>query len=211
MSEMTTTTSTTNGTGQPSGAIVARYGRYYRNTRYLIAVLCIGYGLWSINDGFVRYPRANEAAIQKEVDRVETASGKQVTAEERKEIAAKTTLPHPGWDVPFNRGAGIILPPLGIALLAWTLYNSRGEYRLEGETLHVPGHPPVPLDNIRKIDKRLWERKGIAYIEYEGPQSGKRAQLKLDDFVYERGPTDAIFERIEKHVADMVQGQGTPT
>jgi hypothetical protein len=208
---VTETTSTMKDAGQQPGAIVARYGRYYRNTRYLIAAMCIGWGLYSIYDGFVRYPKVNEAAVQKEVERVETAGGKKVTPEERKEIAAKTTLPHPGWDVPFNRGAGIILPPLGIALLAWMLYNSRGEYRLEGDTLHVPGHPPVPLDNIRKIDKRLWERKGIAYIEYEVQQSAKPAQLKLDDFVYERGPTDAIFERIEKHAADIVRRHETPT
>lgn len=207
---MTETTTTTATTDDPPATIVARYGRYYRNTRYLIAVMCIGWGLYSLYDGFVRYPRQNEAAVQKEVDRVETASGRKVTAEERKEIAAKTTLPHPGWDVPFNQWAGMLLPPLGIALLAWMLYNSRGEYRLEGNVLHIPGHPPVPLDNVRKIDKRLWERKGIAVIEYEDPASGKRKQFKLDDFVYEREPTDAIFDRVEKHVADMVQGQDAP-
>jgi hypothetical protein len=207
VTETTTTAATTN---DPPPTIVARYGRYYRNTRYLIAVMCIGWGLYSLYDGFVRYPRENEAAVQKEVDRVETASGLRVTSEERRAIAAKTTLPHPGWDVPFNQWAGMLLPPLGIALLAWMLYNSRGEYRLEGHTLHVPGHPPVPLDNVRKIDKRLWERKGIALIEYEDPASGKRKQFKLDDFVYEREPTDAIFDRVEKHVADMVQGRGAP-
>lgn len=201
-----TETNSSSSTDQPT-TIVARYGRYYRNTRYLIAVLCIGWGLYSIYDGFVRYPRDNAAAIQKEIDRVETASGRQVTPEERAEIATKTTLPHPGWDVPFNQWAGILLPPVGLALLAWMLYNSRGEYRLQDNVLHVPGHPPIPLDNIRKIDKRLWERKGIVYIEYEEPASGKRRQFKLDDFVYEREPTDAIFDRVEKHVADMVQQQ----
>jgi hypothetical protein len=46
-------------------------------------------------------------------------------------------------------------------------------------------------------------------IEYEDPPSGKRSQFKLDDFVYERDPTDAIFDRIEKHVASMLQ-QGSP-
>jgi hypothetical protein len=75
--------------------------------------------------------------------------------------------------------------------------------------LHVPGHPPIPLNNIRKVDKRLWERKGIAYVEYEVPGSAERRQFKLDDFVYERQPTDAIFERIEKHVSAMLE-QGSP-
>ena len=195
----------TNNTGSFATTIVARAGRYYRNTRYLIAAICIGYGLWSIYDGFVRYPRANAAAIQKEVERVEAASGQPVTPAQREDIASKTTLPHPGYDVPFNRRAGMILPPLGIALLAWALYNSRGEYRLADDVLHVPGHPPIPLDNIRKVDKRLWERKGIAYVEYEVPGSAQRRQFKLDDFVYERQPTDAIFERIEKHVSAMLE------
>ena len=198
----------TNNTGS-SATIVARAGRYYRNTRYLIAAMCIGWGLYSIYDGFVKYPRDNEAAIQKEVERVEEASGQTVTPAQRADIASKTTLPHPGWDVPFNQWAGMILPPLGIALLAWALYNSRGEYRLADEVLHVPGHPPIPLDNIRKVDKRLWERKGIAYVEYEVPGSAERRQFKLDDFVYERQPTDAIFERIEKHVSAMLE-QGSP-
>lgn len=198
----------TNNTGSPT-TIVARAGRYYRNTRYLIAAICIGYGLWSIYDGFVRYPRDNAAAIQKEVERVEEASGQKLTPAQRADIASKTTLPHPGYDVPFNQWAGIILPPLGFALLAWALYNSRGEYRLADDVLHVPGHPPIPLDSIRKIDKRLWERKGIAYIEYEPPGSAQRRQFKLDDFVYERQPTDAIFERIEKHVSAMLE-QGSP-
>ena len=198
----------TNNTGS-SATIVARAGRYYRNTRYLIAAMCIGWGLYSIYDGFVKYPRDNEAAIQKEVARVEEASGQTVSPAQRADIASKTTLPHPGWDVPFNRGAGMILPPLGIALLVWALYNSRGEYRLADDVLHVPGHPPIPLDNIRKVDKRLWERKGIAYVEYEVPGSAERRQFKLDDFVYERQPTDAIFERIEKHVSVMLE-QGSP-
>jgi hypothetical protein len=198
----------TNNTASPT--IVARAGRYYRNTRYLIVAMCVGWGVYSIYDGFVKYPRANEAAVQKEVERVETASGQTVTPAQREDIRSKTTLPHPGWDVPFNRGAGIILPPLGIALLAWALYNSRGEYRLAADQLHIPGHPPIPLDNIRKIDKRLWERKGIAYIEYEVPGSTERRQFKLDDFVYDRQPTDAIFEQIEKHVGAMLE-QGNPS
>ena len=99
------------------------------------------------------------------------------------------------------------MPSLGLALLIWTLYRSRGEYRLSGHTLYVPGHPPIPLESIVKMDKTLWDKKGIAWIEYALPSSDGPADptgsrtLKLDDFVYDRDPTDAIVERIEQIIA----------
>lgn len=181
-------TETTNSIEGPT-TIVARYGRYYRNTRYLIAALAVGMGMWFLYDGLVKWPRENA-----------------------ENIAREQPVAHSELDLRLQKILGTTLPPLGIALLAWMLYNSRGAYRLAENVLNAPGHPPIPLDNIRKLDKRLWERKGIAVIEYEDPASGQRRQLKLDDFVYEREPTDAIFDRIEKHVADMVQQQqGTPS
>ncbi len=80
------------------------------------------------------------------------------------------------------------------------LYNSRGEYRMADNTLHVPGHPPVPLENIRQIDETRFARKGIVYIDYDVPASAVTARLKLDDFVYDQAPTDAIFDRIKATV-----------
>ena len=71
---------------------------------------------------------------------------------------------------------------------------------MAGDTLEVPGHPPVTLENIRKIDKRKWDRKGIAYLHYEIGTPPHPGVLKLDDFAYERGPTDDILERVEKGV-----------
>src|SRR5881392_748804 len=141
----------------PKGEVVARAATYYRVTRYIMVVVLFGYGIWSIRDGFFRYPRENAEA---------RAAGKEV-------------LPHPGLDVPFNRTFGIVLPPLAIIYLVYMLYKSRGEHRLAGETLYSPGHPPVPFDAITALDQRLWDRKGIAHIDYE--LNGKRGRITLDD------------------------------
>jgi hypothetical protein len=75
-----------------------------------------------------------------------------------------------------------------------TLHVSRGTYRLTGDTLEVPGHPPVRLGEITEIDSSKWDRKGIAYLRYQtaGRASGR---MTLDDFVYEREPTDQIYDR----------------
>ncbi len=173
----------------PQGEIIARAGRYYRWTRYLISIgLLIIYGSFFIKDGFFTWPRELQKAQQLE------AIGSHAEVK-----------PHSETDIRFQQALGVAMPLLGLALLAWTLYNSRGEYRLSGNTLHIPGHPPVPLESIVSIDQTLWDRKGIAYIEYVPTAAGGSAEptrtLKLDDFVYDRDATDAIVERIEQLVA----------
>jgi hypothetical protein len=112
----------------------------------------------------------------------------------------KTGTPHSDLDIRFQKVLGSLLPPVGLALLGWTLYQSRGAYRLRGGVLSVPGHPDVPLDSIREMDMSSWDRKGIAWVGYErGP--GDVQWLVLDDFVYDRPPTDKIVKRIETHLA----------
>jgi hypothetical protein len=172
-----TSTNDIEQTTEPGGDVVARAGTYYRNTRYIIGIGVFLMGLWFIRDGYFKWPKENAQA---------RAEGKGI-------------LPHPGWDVPSNQVLGVVLPPLALVLLARWLYLSRGEYRLSGQTLHVPGHPPVPFEMITTIDKRQWDRKGIAYIEYE--VNGRHGQLKLDDFVYDRPPTDRIYDAIVKFVS----------
>ena len=56
----------------------------------------------------------------------------------------------------------------------------------------------------------MWDRKGIAFVGYEG-LDGRPGKLKLDDFIYEREPTDAIFKRIEDYVAPAAQQQAEET
>src|SRR5438477_1356559 len=153
--------------------IVARYAKYHRNKQYLLVLLFFGFGIACIYHGFFIYPKQNAAAISK-----------------------GQNPPHAEYDAPLNKLLGIILPPLAIFVLWRTLYTSRGEYRLEGQTLHIPGHPRIPLSAIRTIDKKLWDRKGIALIEYELSEGGERKKFRVDDVVYEREPTDRIMDQI---------------
>jgi hypothetical protein len=162
----------------PRGDVVARASMEYRVKRYLMVALLVGWGVWSLYDGYVRYPTENEQALRN------------TPGLEKK--------PHTTTDIMLNRWIGYVLPPVGLALLAFAQYNSRGRYELRGQVLNVPGHPPVPLDAIRAIDKTDWDRKGIAYLDYE-LANGTKGRLRLDDFIYERQPTDDIFKRIEDY------------
>jgi hypothetical protein len=172
-----------------TGPVVAKAGQYYRVARYLMTLLLVCYGLWSIYDGFYSWPHWTDTHPLEQ--------------------------PKTHTDIILNRILGVCLPPMGLVVLVWAIYNSRGEYRLENGVLNVPGHPPIPLDKIQSINKESWDRKGIAYIEYDlthapaarakgstGPVSyearGARGKFRLDDFVYERDPTDKIFKAIEE-------------
>jgi hypothetical protein len=190
-----------------SGPVIARAGRYYRVARYLMTLLLIGYGCWSIYDGFVSWPNWP--------------------------ITHPDEKPKTDTDIMLNKVLGVVLPPMGLFILFWALFNSRGEYRLEDGVVYVPGHPPIPLDNIHSINRELWDRKGIAYVEYEltnapasrpkgaGPTVGpvkyegvsqaQRSTFKLDDFVYDREATDKIFKTIEEALLKAAATASPPT
>jgi hypothetical protein len=166
-------------TSNPSADVVALPDRSFRMKRYLIVAMLIGMGLWFCYDGFYNWP--------KQLREAEDLKKQQLTPSEK---------PHSETDILNNKRLGMILPPVGLAVLFYFLYGSRGAYRLSGQVLHVPGHPPIPVESITLIDKSKWERKGIARIEYE--LDGKQRSFKLDNFIYQEEPTRLILKRLEE-------------
>jgi hypothetical protein len=161
--------------------IVARGATYYRVTRYIFSLVLLAMGAWFAYDGFHNWPRQNELHLLHVRD--PAAYPQDYPARNSASIALQKFL-------------GIALPIGGVGLIAWTLYSSRGAYRLAGDVLSVPGHPEVPLSSVTQIDKSKWDRKGIAKLDYELP-TGQTGRVTLDDFVYDRPPTDRILELIE--------------
>lgn len=166
----------------PPGGIVARVDFQYRWRTWALCILFLGFALWSLRDGFVKYPQENAAWARLDP-----------------RVNRPPKPPHEESSVAFNQIAGVLLVLLVIPFTAWRAYRSRGRYVLEGNTLSVPGHPPLKLDDIRNLDLVQWDRRGIAAIEYGAPgQAGRK--LYLNDMIYERSATDRIVERVEKHL-----------
>ena len=206
---MTTSNQATTGAASTGGGeIVARAGTYYRVTRYVITAALIVMGLWFGYDGFYGWPEKNRKILEIDKQQQEAlARGDQDEANRLTQEKNNVGTFHSDADLLLQKVLFFTLPPLGLVLLARWMWISRGAYRLTSDNvLHVPGHPPVRLDQITELDKRLWDRKGIAYVGYEGP-GGQQGRLKLDDFIYEREPTDAIYKRIEDYVAPASQPQ----
>jgi hypothetical protein len=183
-----TTDASTDMPPEPSGPVVARAGRYYRWTRFIMTLVLLIYGGLSIRDGFFTWPKWPQTHPYEK---------------------PKTQM-----DILFNQVLGVALPPLAILLLVRALYNSRGEYRIEDGVVYIPGHPPVPLEKIHSLNRELWDRKGIAYVKYDlngtgvalaPPKRGDKFTFRLDDFVYQRDPTDRIFKEIEDSLQTIVR------
>jgi hypothetical protein len=186
----------------PAGDIVAKPSTWYRTKWCLMAIALVAWGGWSLYDGYKKYPEDNaEIARLKKLIHDKPKDDPEVTKYEAK---LRTLKEYTNTDIFLNQALGWALPPIGVLLLAYLLYNSRGEYRLRNDVLNVPGHPPVPLTAVNSLDKAKWDRKGIAYVHY-ALQNGKRGKFRLDDFIYDREPTDEIFKRIEEHT-----GTGEP-
>ena len=183
----------------PSGPIVARRGNYYRNARLILVAFVFGFGLWSVYDGFYAWPKKNTEIDQVNKD-LSLAVGRGdteqigVLGKRQKELGDR----HSDLSINLNRILSVALPIFSLGYLVYFLYRSRGEVRYDADTLHMPGHPPVPVDAIQSLDKRLWDKKGIAFLTYSS--DSKRGILKLDDFVYEQKPIDAIYDIVKARV-----------
>lgn len=179
-------------TGPNHAPIVATAGRYYRNARYLMTLGLLVMGAYFLYDGFKGYPERNRQID--EVNRAyDTANGdesKAKYAELQQKLGSKKT----DTDIALQKVLGFALPVAGLAYLVYFLTKSRGEVRLDGDVLSVPGHPKVPLRSVTDVDHRLWKKKGIAHVRYE--VDGKKGRLTLDDFVYQQLPMDAIYDRV---------------
>lgn len=186
----------------PAPTIVAppsHHYRDYRAKRVLMTIMLVAGGLWFAYDGYIGWPRENARIEQLKKD-VEVARRANDEAKVRQLDVQLGKLEYRN-DTSINtqKYLAIGLPLLGIAIFAWSFYQSRGTYRLADNVLTVPGHPPVPLDAITSIDKTDWDRKGIAYLHYELPgPTPVKGRLCLDDFVYQREPVAAIFKHIQR-------------
>jgi hypothetical protein len=187
--------------------LVARPSTEYRIKRYIIVLMLVAMGAWFGYDGFVNWPRENARIdqLKKEIEAARKANDEKKTSALDSELG--NLAHHSDLSLQLQKVLCFALPPVGLLVLVWALYNSRGSYRLNNDILNVPGHPPIALDAIRSIDKTDWDRKGIAYIHYELP-NGTKGAARLDDFVYERKATDDIFKHIEDYTGTASEPAG---
>lgn len=97
----------------------------------------------------------------------------------------------------YGIGAGV----LTLIALFYLLRTQGRSMKVDAEAFHAPGGRRIPFDRMRRIDKRKWESKGLAYIYYE-TDGGEEKRAKVDGMVYgqfkeeDGAPAEQLFQRI---------------
>lgn len=184
-------------------AIVAPADQRYRAKHLLFAIIIFVVGFWFAYDGWIAWPRHNTTlhALESQRDAAKRA-GNDAKYEELKAKIGDMHKEYTDWDLGLQRAIALVLPFLGIGYGIWTHLATRGQYRLSGNSLEVPGlDDAIDLVDIERIDRSKWDRKGIAIIYYQAHHPQRMRTIKLDDFAYQRKPTDEILERIQNFLA----------
>ncbi len=180
--------------------IKAKIASGYRNRLILIAAGALLYSAWIVYDATVKYPRQLDIYTAYQ----ETIKDNPDTWNEVWAQKAKLN----GWDPQLTeRSQGdintqwymfAITFPIGAFCLFSLILWSRRYIGADDSTLYATGGVAVPFDKITAINASRWEAKGIARVRYD-LGAGQREVL-IDDWKFEREPSDQIFQRLCEHV-----------
>lgn len=181
----------------------------YRNRLLLIALGAMLYAAWCLYDAMVAYPDQIDAyqSIQTVKDDYpdEWKTKWPEVAEANDWDPTKEPDKRTNGDITTQWLQFAIVFPIGSYCLFSVLIWSRRFIGADEEHLYANGGVEVPFDQISRIDASRWENKGIARVYYD-LGSGEQNVL-IDDFKFERQPTDAIFTRIKDAIdEDKIEG-----
>jgi hypothetical protein len=184
----------------------AKISPVYLRKLALIAAACLGMAGWFLYDGLWTYPRQRERAL--EYQRLKTEK----RLSEWKSLAAERGWPAEDPGKPIGHGeiigqiafTALLAPPGLLALLCMLLARNRWTELTESGLRTSQGRQ-CQFDQIVTLDKRLWQKKGIAKLSYRDGRRTRR--IVLDDWKFDTQSTKAILCEVESHIdAEQIVG-----
>ncbi|MCA9229171.1 MAG: hypothetical protein KDA57_00855 [Planctomycetales bacterium] len=184
----------------------------------IIGSFCLGMTLYCFYDGLVGYPnqriRANAFIEFKEehsqLDPKDIVDQWKEYAAERGWPTNDPGKPRSDYDINSQFVMAGILGPIGLFFLFQLLLNRGRWIELNDSTLTSSMGDELTLDQIVELNKKKWQKKGIAKLKYDA--GGRTKKLVLDDCNYERVTTNTILRHIEENIdhAKIVGGKPEP-
>lgn len=189
--------------------------RYSR--RFLImGILAIGFALWSLYDGFVAYPKQRERALAHLKLEEELRGGDPVVFRDRWHEYAQQR----GWSTTYPgepKSHGDIIMQYVMAGMAGTIglfllsipLRARGRWIESSDTgITSSWGQSLNFDQVESLNKRQWRSKGIAKVTYI--DGGRKRRFVIDDYKFDRHPTDAILYELEQRIDPAIITGGPP-
>ena len=197
--------------------IRANFSSRYLMRYALIAVVCVGFALWCLYDGFIKYPQQLERAV--EYHKLRGPDPNEWNArwvDICEEKGWNTSLDKPKKpeeiesDIVMQYLMAAVSGLVGLPFLV-LIVRSRGRWMEATDTgIHTSWGQRLEFDRIVTLNKRKWKDKGIAKIQYEA--NGRKKRMVLDDYKYDRRATEEILRLVESkiNVDHIVDGAPEP-
>jgi hypothetical protein len=172
--------------------------RFYRRF-IIIGMVAVGFALFCLYDGFIRYPAQRARAYEQ---------FKELVGEDRldewEQYAEQTEVKGDG-DIMMQYLMAAVTGAIGFWLL-WGVWRARGRWIESSESgLTSSWGQNVDFDQIVALDKRKWRSKGIAKVTYNDGRRNRR--FILDDYKFDRASTGQILREMEARIdPDMITG-----
>ncbi len=187
--------------------LTAKISREWRDRMIIVLLMLLGSSAWFFYDGAVAYPKYNiKADAYAELQRVYQAD-ETLLKEKWKALAIENH-----WDpedVPkkrkdeaqqFRWGSGLLI--ISVAFLLWMLREMHRVILANDEKFIGITQAIIPFNALREVrfdsvfgvNKRRWDKKGIAVVFYK-TEKGTRASVLIDDYKY--AGSERILERCE--------------
>ncbi len=182
----------------------------------LIAIVCMGFGLYCLYDGFIAYPKElarsigyyayheldddeKPDVIDEDLDLDFEAKWELLAAENNWSIDKPKKRPAIiQSDIIWQYGMAIVAFLVGLPVL-YNYLNSRNSWmESDGEQVATSWGQTMKFDQVVYIDKRKWEKKGVAKITYRVDEQERK--LVIDDFKFDRTAMGEILGQIETSV-----------
>jgi hypothetical protein len=168
-----------------------------------MGIAAIGFALWSLYDGVIGYPSEQERALAWEKDFHDQPTEAWVAFAE--EQGWSTSIPKQSKSEDDYRGSiWMQYAQFGVAgLIGLWLFSiplrARGRWIESTDTgLTSSWGQSVNFSDVVTVDKRQWRSKGIAKITYL--DNGQKRRFVIDDYKFDRYPTDAILYELEQNI-----------
>jgi hypothetical protein len=172
----------------------------------LIGLFATAFGLYHLYDAVFKYPAAIPVAEAYEaLDDGEISDGdlqrnwKAFTQERGWPEDEPKKVEELKYFINYNYLIGIIFTALiGIPCFVFALLNYGAWFEWKDGQLTNRKGQTVDLDQITKIDKTKWEKKGITRLEYKDGEATKH--FVIDDLKFDRNAADQIMAMVEQKV-----------
>ncbi|MCA9258279.1 MAG: hypothetical protein KDA61_03715 [Planctomycetales bacterium] len=176
-----------------------------------IALITCGFSAYCFYDGLVGYPNQRVRALKYQ-ELAEKEDGKldewYAWCAEHGCSSANPGEPKTEADIQMQFVMGAITALIGVPVLINILRTLGRSMEGTPDRLKASWGHEFDYSQVKQIDKRKWDRKGIARITYQ--QDGVDKKFVLDDYVFDRPATDQMLYWMEQKAGVDKIVNGTP-